>query len=171
MSVAKTFFLEGGEKKFFLQVVSDRLTVEEKCILNAPLSLDELGEAARNSKKLKCLGPDGLPSEFYHALWATTGPLLLKHINEGITHECFAAELTSGMIVLLPKKNDQRLLTNKRPITLLNAAYKIAAKAFQNCLSPILQRLISPQQFAFLPGHNIQHALLMLGEMLHRSGS
>lgn len=73
------------------------------------------------------------------------------------------------MIVLLPKKNDQRRLTNKRPIALLNVAYKIAAKAFQNCLSPILQRVILPQQFVFLPRRNIQHSLLLLGETLNQA--
>lgn len=32
----------------------------------------------------------------------------------------FPEDLTKGLIVLLPKKLDQRLLTNKRPITLLS---------------------------------------------------
>lgn len=36
-------------------------------------------------------------------------------------------------------------------------------------LTPILQRLISPQQFAFLPGRNIHHSLVLLGEMLHQA--
>lgn len=152
-----------------LEVVSDKLSVAEKSSLNAPLTLEELGEAARHTKKLKCPGPDGIPAEFYQSMWTTTGPLLLKLVNEGIEEEKFASGLTLGMIVLLPKKNDQRLLSNKRPITLLNTAYKIAAKVFQNRLTPILQKLISPQQFAFLLGRNIQHSLLLLGEMLHQA--
>lgn len=48
-----------------LAVVSDKLTVEEKGSLNAPLSMDELGEAGRNLKKLKCPGPDNIPAKFY----------------------------------------------------------------------------------------------------------
>lgn len=78
----------------------------------------------------------------------------------------FQADLTLGLIALLPKKNDQCLLTNKRPITLLNTTYKIAAKAMQRRLRLLLERLISPQQHACLPGRNIHHSLLMLGEML-----
>lgn len=83
------------------------------------------------------------------------------------------AFITRGAIVLLPKKADQMLLANKRPITLLNTCYKIGAKAFQSRLSPILQRIISYQQSAFLPGRNIHHSLLLIGEMLqqaHESG-
>lgn len=70
---------------------------------------------------------------------------------------------------MLLKKEDQRLLGNKRPITLLNSVYKIGAKALQRRLSPILQKIISPQQSAFLPGRNIQHNLLMVSEMLHQA--
>lgn len=77
--------------------------------------------------------------------------------------------ITRGAIVLLPKKADQKLLANKRPITLLNTCYKIGAKAFQRRLSPILQRIISYQQSAFLPGRNIHHSLLLIGEMLHQA--
>lgn len=77
--------------------------------------------------------------------------------------------MTKGAIVLLPKKSNQRLLANKRPITLLNTCYKIGAKAMQRRLSPILQRIISYQQAAFLPGRNIHHAVLYLSELLHQA--
>lgn len=154
-----------------LEVVSDKLTVEEKETLNAPLSIEELGEAALNLKKLRCPRPDGIPAELYQSMWTTVGPLLHHLINQGLSNEHFPAGLTLGMIVLLPKKNDQQRLSNKRLMTLLNVAYKIAAKAFQNLLSPILQNVISPQQFAFLLGRNIQHSLLLLGEMLQQAAN
>lgn len=96
-----------------LEGVSDRLTVVEKEALNAPLSIDKLGAAAKTLKKLKCPGPDGIPTEFYNSLWTTVGPLLHRLINHGLSNEHFAAGLTLGMIILLPKKKDQRRLTNK----------------------------------------------------------
>lgn len=64
-----------------------------------------------------------------------------------------------------------RLLSNKRPITLLNMIYKIGAKVFQMRLAPILQVFISQQQFAFLPGRNIHHSILLLNEILHQAES
>lgn len=39
----------------------------------------------------------------------------------------------------------------------------------QRRLTLILQRIILPQQSAFLPGRNIHHALLMVSEMLHQA--
>lgn len=154
-----------------LELLSDKLTDKEKLRLNEPLSLLELELAAREMKNLKCPGPDGAPVEFYKAMWPTVRPLLLKALSSGIDRKEFREELSLGLIVLLPKKNDQRVLNNKRPITLLNVSYKIGAKAMQMRLTPILQRLISPQQFAFLPGRNIHHSLVLLGEMLNQARS
>lgn len=150
-------------------LIQDQLLPLEKELLNAPLTLEELGEATSALANSKCPGPDGVPVEFYKANWHTVGPLILQCISDGIAEEHFPEKFTKGAIVLLKKKSDQRLLTNKRPITLLNTVYKIGAKAIQRRLSPILQRIITPQQSAFLPGRNIHHALLLMGEMLHQA--
>lgn len=138
-------------------------------MLNAPFTVEELGEAARIMKRRKCPGPDGIPVELFQEMWPTVGPQLTEILNQGIERESFTQELTRGNIVLLPKKLEQSLLTNKRPITLLNAAYKIGAKAMQRRLTPLLQRIITPQQFAFLLGRNIHHSLLLMGEMLQQA--
>lgn len=105
----------------------------------------------------------------FQAMWTTMGPLILRVLNEGIATGAFNEKFTQGHIVLLPKKGDQRILSNKRPITLLNTVYKIGAKVMQRRLTPILQKIISPQQSAFLPGRNIHHSLVMLGEMLNQA--
>lgn len=155
--------------------VEDRLIEEEKASLNAPITLGELEEVVLAMKKNKCPGPYGAPVEFFQHLWATTGPIILQVINQGIQREQFQPDFTLGLIVLLPKNNDQQSLNNKRPITHLNAIYKFGAKVMQRRLTPILQRiiapLIAPQQFAFLPGRNIHHSLMLLGEMLHQAAS
>lgn len=148
---------------------TDKLTVLEKAELNAPLLLDELGAAAAALANDKCPGPDGAPVEFYKAHWQTVGPLVHQCITRGIEEDNFPEFLTKGTIVLLKKKADQRLLANKRPITLLNTIYKIGAKAIQRRVTPILQRIISPEQSAFLPGRNIHHTLFLLSEMLHQA--
>lgn len=150
-------------------VLTDTLSLEEKNALNAPLLLEELGAAARCLIKGKFPGPDRIPAEFFQQMWHLAGPLLLHTLSAGMEREEFPTDLTLGSIVLLPKKLDQRLLANKRPITLLNVADEIGSKAFQNRLTPLLQRLISPQRFAFLPGRNIHHSLLLLGEMLQQA--
>lgn len=150
-------------------LIQDRLLPGEKVTLNSPLTVEELGEAAAALSNAKCPGPDGIPVEFYKANWHTVGPLVLQCIVGGIEEEYFPEKFTRGAIILLKKKNEQRYLTNKRPITLLNTMYKIGAKAIQRRISPILQRIISPQQSAYLPGRNIHHAMLLMAKMLHQA--
>lgn len=152
-----------------LEVVSDRLTQAEKEQLNGPFTMSELREAVDAMKDHKCPGPDGTFVKFFQPLWATVGPLLTRVLNEGIIAGECTERFSLGLIVLLPKKGDKCFFSNKRPITLLNVAYKIGAKALQRRLTPILQRTISPQQSAFLPGRNIHRSLVMLGEMLHQA--
>lgn len=129
-----------------LAVQSDRVSVLEKEELNAPISLEELGDSVRDLANGKCPGTDGTPIEFFKENWETVGPLVHASIVRSISEEHFPPFFTKGAIVLLKKKDDQRLLGNKRPITLLNSVYKIGAKAMQRRLSPILQKIISPQQ-------------------------
>lgn len=152
-----------------LSAQHDCLTAEEKTALNAPLTLEELGMAVAALSNDKCPGLDGTPNEFYKMNWPVVGPLVLNCISEGIEAQAFPKFVTRGAIVLLPKKADQRYLSNKRPITLLNSIYKIGAKAMQLRVTPILQRTLTSQQTAFLPGRNIHHGLLLMSEMLHRA--
>lgn len=121
------------------------------------------------SKRHKCLGPHGAPVEMFQAMWATTGPLILRVPNKGIAAGAFHEKFSQGLIVLLPKKGDQRILINKCPITLLNMVYKIGTKVMQRRITPILQKNISPQQSAFIPGRSIHHSLVLLGEMLNQA--
>lgn len=70
----------------------------------------------------KFRGLDGTLIEFYKAHWQSVGLLVLQCIQS--VEENFPDVVTRGVIVLLRKKADQRLLCNKRPITLLNTIYK-----------------------------------------------
>lgn len=120
-----------------MEVQSDRLSVAGKEELNAPITLEELGDSMNAMANGKCPGPDGTPIKFYKANWLTVGPLILACIINCIAEEHFPAFFTKGAIVLLKKKNDQCLLGNRRPITLLNFVYKMGAKVMQRHLSLI----------------------------------
>lgn len=118
--------------------------------------------------KNKVSGPDGVPVEFYLKFWELTGPIeLLTILNKVIEEGSLHFRIVRDTIVLLPKTVDQGFLKHKRPLTMLNVAYKIGARAMQLRLSPTLNDFISDHQFAFLPGRSIHHALLLTNESLH----
>lgn len=58
--------------------------------------------------------------------------------------------MIKGLIYLLHKGGSKDKLTNEWPITFLNVAYKISAKALQQRPEPILLEVIDSYQIVFL---------------------
>jgi hypothetical protein len=50
----------------------------------------------------------------------------------------------------------------------MNVSYKICTKVYQKRLTKVLVRMVSTQQFAYLPGRSIHHAMLRAEEMVHK---
>ena len=80
-------------------------------------------------KKNKSPGLDGFPVEFYLTFWLELKGLFLDCIRyTEVTGELSESQ-NQGVITLIPKPNKDSLLPDSyRPITLLNADYKIISK-------------------------------------------
>ncbi|KAL3701849.1 hypothetical protein R1sor_019871 [Riccia sorocarpa] len=144
-----------------LDFCKTKVSEEQRSQLEEDYSLEELHKAALDLGKNKALGPDSLPVEFFLIFWQTAGPTLLSLAKDGLDVSHLPGYFTAGDIILLPKEGDQTLLQNKRPITLLNAGYKIVAKMLQNRMAPILQTIITWDENAFVQGRNL-HATVFL---------
>lgn len=88
---------------------------------------------------------------------------MLQHAH---THGTLPRQMNHGLITLLHKGRDREDLGMWRPITLLNIAYKILAKALQRRLQPLLLDVISTDQTAFLPLHYILDNMLVIHETI-----
>lgn len=133
-----------------------------------PTHEDKL-KAAQCLNKLRSPGPDWVPVEFYITLWESIGHLLHRMLIEGILEGRFSLVFIRGVIVLLPKSGDFRLLNNRCPITLLNSMFKICSKHYQMFLAEVYIDFISPYQSAFIPGRTIHQALLLTIEVIHEA--
>lgn len=56
-------------------------------------------------------------------------------------------------IVLIPKKDKPKLVSNYHPISLCNVCFKIITKILTNHLQNIIPNLIGKEQVDFVPGH------------------
>ena len=96
---------------------------------------------------------DGLPVTFYKAFWDDISTHLLSALN--FAHESGWLSITQrrGIMKLIPKQSIEPFyIKNWCPITLLNADYKIAAKAIANLIKTVLSKLINNDQTGFMTG-------------------
>ena len=123
--------------------------------------LAALGALARGKRP----GVDGLPAEFYRTFWDVLGVEMVEVFNEAFLDPAAQPLLSSsqreGCTVLLYKGDGPReLVSNYRPITLLNADYKILAKLLATRMGSALGEVIHPTQTAFVPGRWIGENIL-----------
>jgi hypothetical protein len=110
----------------------------------------------------KSPGSDGLPAEFYKEFFPNIGPLFINIANAQIAQPLSPSQRL-GVITLLPKKDsDRSLLSNWRPVSLLNTDYKILSKTLVNRLKSLANRFISSNQNSAVPGRSIYDTLHLL---------
>lgn len=128
-----------------------KISQSDKIGLDAPISKDELLLAIKSLKKNKSPGPDGIPAEFYKEFHPHLLPFLhqlfMFFSSTGITSGSF----TEALIIVLPKPDkDPTLVSNYRPISLINQDCKLYAKILANRLGPILDSIIHMDQSGFM---------------------
>jgi hypothetical protein len=110
----------------------------------------------------KSPGSDGLPAEFYKDFFPHFGPWFINIANAQLAKSLSSSQRL-GIITLLPKKDsDKCLLSNWRPVSLLNTDYKIISKTLVNRLKKLANRIIGNSQNSAVPGRSIYDTLHLL---------
>ncbi len=154
-------------------VLSDSLpsiTDAERDVFDSPLSWADVAAALLSSALHKAPGLDGLPSELWlklHRMYLARSrrdrpafdvvELLTAAFNEiGRIGVASDSDFSSGWICPIYKlKGDTRMISNYRPITVLNADYKILTKVLATRVARVAGRLVHPDQAGFIPGRRI----------------
>ncbi|MCO5580130.1 hypothetical protein L7F22_033997 [Adiantum nelumboides] len=72
--------------------------------------------------------------------------------------------INAGVIKLIHKKGAKDDITNWRPLTMLNTAYKVYAKAIANRITILLMKWISKEQKGFIKGRKLVEPVISLWE-------
>ena len=139
------------------------MSSQEK-VLEQALSKEELEEAIDKLKNKKSPGKDGLPAEFFKSFKDILIQPLLDVWAEATKFQALPIFLNEGVIKLIHKHEAKENIKNWRPITMLNSAYKIYAKAIALRLCNHMKEWINKEQKGFIKGRYILDAIIAIWE-------
>ena len=163
--------LDEGEHHPFLEHLERKLSPAKTELCEGDLMEAECEQALKQMASNKSPGVDGLPAEFYVRFWGLLGPDLVNVFNSCYRSGKMSKSQRSGTITLLFKKGDPLETANWRPITLLCADYKIAAKALANRLLLVISSVVSPDQSCGIPGRCVGENVRLLHDVVDYANS
>ena len=134
--------------------------------LDTPITMKELHIAVKQGKKLKAPGYDGIRHDFFQLAWEITKVDLLDVMNQMFIDGSLLDTQKHGIIVCLPKTNRPVHPEEYRPLTLLNADYKLLSRLIANRLRPWMNELLHPSQHCGIRDNNILGAISALRETI-----
>ena len=135
------------------------ITPEVNFTLTEPIIEDEIRKAIFQVKPHKAPGVNRKGLEFYRSEWNTIRTESTQIMNCMFTDDPLMAQQVKGLVVCIPKNRHPECIGDFRPLTLLNADYKILARIIANRLKPILQDLVHPQQHRGSMGTSVFEAV------------
>lgn len=134
---------------FLNQYSPNPITPSEAEALDRQISMEETSEALKQLNTGKSPGPDGLTVDYYKSYLDATFPQFLKAFNSLASSSHTNRDLLEAHITMIPKPGKEtNIVSNYRPISLLNVDLKLYAKILANRVFPLLSSLVSLDQVA-----------------------
>jgi hypothetical protein len=145
------------------------VTDDENTQCDRQITEEEVKYVLGTMKQNKSPGSDGIVAEFYVIFWDIIKHEFMQVLQEIFENYELCKSQYRGVITLIYKQGDREDIKNWRPITLLNADYKIIAKILSGRLKTILPNIIHPDQKGFVQGRNISEAIRLIQDIVDYS--
>ena len=138
------------------------------CTLLQPYTPKEVRTALFSMHSSKSPGPNGMSPFFFQKFWHVVGNDVTSAVLS-VLHSChFLHKMNYTHIVLIPKINEPKNVSDYRPISLGNVVFRIVAKVIANRLKLILPNVILDSQSAFVPNRLITDNSTVAFKVLHK---
>ncbi|KAJ4771824.1 RNA-directed DNA polymerase (reverse transcriptase)-related family protein [Rhynchospora pubera] len=119
----------------------------------------------------KASGPDGLPNELFKLHWQAFKEDLMEIFSQLFSGSLQMHDYNYAHIILLPKTENAHLVTDFRPISIINYVPKLISKVLALRLKPFLPDLVAPCQTGFIRGRMIAENFIVAREMISHLNS
>lgn len=141
------------------------LSVEDVINLCKWVSPYEIEDVVLNCNPDKAPGPDGFNGHFFKGNWSVIKNDVTKAILSFFDNGKMLKKVNRTFITLIPKVENSVKVKDFHPISLCNCLFKIISKILVNRLSPLLPKLISENQFAFVKGRGLLEVVLLANDL------
>ena len=147
------------------------LSPHETFMGEANLTDDELKEALRSLKPNKSTGYDNISSNVVNETSDIFFTSLMYIFNLSLQQGTFPEDLKIAKVSPVYKKDEEFLLTNYRPISVLPCFSKLLERIMYNRLFKHLSEnsILYKKIFGFQTSHSTEHAILLLVNQLYKS--
>ena len=165
---SKQVILDSVEDKLFFENDNiPNLTEELIQVCEGRVTIEEISEVLNSFKDNKVLGIAGLPSEFYKKFWHLLVDSLVESFNEAFDSGFLSSSQRQAIITLIDKKDkDITLLSNWRPISLLNTDVKLLSKVLAFRIKEVLPKIIHNNQSGYVEGRFIGEIIRTIDDIM-----
>ena len=135
--------------------------------LDRPVSNEEITAGLWALKPFKASAADGLHAGFFQCFWLLMGDPVKKEVKSIFSNGIMPEYMNKTLITLIPKCKSPESLSHYCPISLCNTIYKIFTKIIVNRICPLLLKLVSPLQSAFIPPRQGVDNAIIVQELVH----
>ncbi|KAL3689740.1 hypothetical protein R1sor_016049 [Riccia sorocarpa] len=145
-------------------LIHNKLDRDESTMLSRTPESQEIESVVFGMGANKAPGQNGLrlTVEILKMCWSFVGEDCVRFVQTVWAKKRILPSDCQGIIRLIHKSGDRKLLGNWRPISLMSLSYKIVTKILANRLRGILPKLVDPQQNGFVQGRQITDNVMSL---------
>ena len=152
---------------FLAPTVCPKLSEIDRQSCDGEISKEECELALRGMMNNKAPSVSGFSKEFFLHFWLELGDIVVNYINQAREQGVFFVTQRRGVLTLIPKKGDPKLIQNKRPICLLDVIYKIVAKVLANRMMSVIHTIVCPDQTGSIRGRYIGTNLRTIADVIY----
>ncbi|KAL3686361.1 hypothetical protein R1sor_008935 [Riccia sorocarpa] len=150
------------DRRAALQLLQQRISEQQKNELEEEPLTAEVEANIAGMQDEKAPGIDGLTVEVVRKLWWKVKNNCMAMVITFWRKKEISERDTRGVIKLLPKSENRKLIKNWRPITLMTFTYKLVSRIMATRIKALVPNLVDQQQTGFVAGRNITENVLAL---------